>query len=465
MLIATKDKYGNPGHPTRKADMVFRLVRRKRARLIGGGAKPLCVQFLDRVFDPAKTVPRRFALVVWPGFRRIRYALFDGITLMDRGELETRTPEIRKLIEERRMHRRRRRYLERKKREWKGLPGFNKVRRTVFEEGRRSPTVDHLVRTVFSLVGKVRRWWSLPWVDLTPVLVDFRFDVRAMTWGKPDNSSDYQVSPRGKLNGESSKEYARRVWGGRCAVCGRAEEVEVHHLKPRKFTGTNLPENLIPLCSDCHRLVHHGKLLLPLKGLDFRALGVVNTACGILRRAGIVRVPAWKAVRQKPGDPLVGAFEVVIGADLEVESAPERVLMQFRRHRRALVHAVRDRLYRVNGRIVARNRNRRTDQKEPGWNEYRREHPEHVCVVKVSPGVKLVRRKRTDVKPGNVYRLGGFVFVAEGSQHNGRSIHAKILKEILGRTYTSAKKVVRLIYNEGIVAVSSPALRPEFPTA
>lgn len=456
MLIATKDKNGNPGHPTRKADMVFRLVRRKRARLIGGGFKPLCVQFLDREFDLARTVPRRFTLIVWPGFRKIRYVLFDGADLIDRGILETRTPEIRKLIEERKMYRRRRRYLERKKRERKGLPRFNKVRRTVFEAGKRSPTVDHLVRTVLSLIGKIRKWWSLPWADLEPVLVDFRFDVRAITWGKPENPEGYQVSPRGKLNGESSREYTKRVWGGRCAVCGRTEDVEVHHLRPRKLAGTDLPENLIPLCSECHRLVHHGMFPLPLKGLDFRALGVVNTACGVLRRTGIARVPAWKAVRKRPGDHLMGAFEVVIGAGVEDGSVSERKLMQFRRHRRALIHAVRDRLYRVDGRIVARNRSRKAGQREPSWNEYRKKHPEHVGVVKVSPGVKLVRRERTDVKPGNLYRANGFTFVAEGSQHKGKSVHAKTLKNAFGRTYISARSAERLIYSEGIVAVSSP---------
>ncbi|MBX6423433.1 RRXRR domain-containing protein [Thermosulfurimonas sp. F29] len=453
MLIATKDKHGNPGHPTRKVDMVFRLVRRGRAKLIGGGFKPLCVQFLDREFDPAKTVPRRFTLVVWPGFKRVRYALFDGVDLIDRGILQARTPEIRKLIEERRMHRRRRRYLERKKRERKGLPRFNKVRRTVFEKGKRSPTVDHGVRTVLSLIGKIRKWWSLPWADLEPVLVDFRLDVRAITWGKPERPEDYQVSPRGKFKGESPKEYTRRVWGGRCAVCGRTEDVEIHHLRPRKQTGTDLPENLIPLCGACHRLVHHGLLPIPLKGMDQRALGVVNTVCGLLRKLELKAISAWKAVRRRPDDPLIGAFEAILGADIEPEEIPEKRLAQFRRHRRAVVHAVRDRLYRVDGKIVARNRNRRTDQKEPSWNEYRKKHPKHVGMVEVSLGVKLVRRIQTDVRGGNIYRANGVVFVARAAQHNGRSIYSPDLEKMTGKNYISIKRCKRLMYNEGITPI------------
>ena len=451
MLIATRDRNGNPGYPTRKMDMVFRLVRRGRARLIGGGFKPLCVQFLDREFSfPRKE--KKFFLVVWPGFKGIQYAFFFERKLVERGELKTRTAEIRKLIEERRIHRRKRRQIERKKREKKGRPRFNKERRTAFGKGKVSPTVSHLVQTVLSLISKVRKWWSLPWADLEPILISFRFDTRLVTW--PDALGDYLTSPRGKLPGESRKEFVRRKCGRKCLLCGAAD-VELHYLKPLKELGTDLPENLACLCRECRRRVHFGQAELGLKGKDRRALGVVNTASALLRSLFVRQVSAHLAIEKNSKDPLVGAFSAATGLDPIVSSFVERRLRQFRRHRRQIVHAVRDRLYRIDGKIAARNRNRRTDQKELSWNEYRKLHPKDVARVEVVPAKKLVRRGRTDVRPGNVYRFGDFVFVAEGSQNRGSLIHSRSLKETVSRTYVSRSKVERLVYSEGIVAVDA----------
>ena len=38
--------------------------------------------------------------------------------------------------------------------------------------------------------------------------------------------------------------------------CGHTKFLEVHHIKPRAAGGKNRPENLITLCSACHRLWH-----------------------------------------------------------------------------------------------------------------------------------------------------------------------------------------------------------------
>ncbi len=38
--------------------------------------------------------------------------------------------------------------------------------------------------------------------------------------------------------------------------CGRTRFLEVHHIKPRSQGGSNQPENMVTLCSSCHRLWH-----------------------------------------------------------------------------------------------------------------------------------------------------------------------------------------------------------------
>jgi 5-methylcytosine-specific restriction endonuclease McrA len=42
----------------------------------------------------------------------------------------------------------------------------------------------------------------------------------------------------------------------RCQSCGSMVGLEVHHMSSRGQLGDDLEENLITLCSDCHRKVH-----------------------------------------------------------------------------------------------------------------------------------------------------------------------------------------------------------------
>jgi hypothetical protein len=39
----------------------------------------------------------------------------------------------------------------------------------------------------------------------------------------------------------------------RCRMCGSARTLEIHHMVPRVKGGSNLPDNLITLCSMCHK--------------------------------------------------------------------------------------------------------------------------------------------------------------------------------------------------------------------
>lgn len=48
----------------------------------------------------------------------------------------------------------------------------------------------------------------------------------------------------------------------RCAVCGSSDvaTLEIHHIDARKDNGSDAPENLTLLCSNCHRRATHGSL-------------------------------------------------------------------------------------------------------------------------------------------------------------------------------------------------------------
>lgn len=56
------------------------------------------------------------------------------------------------------------------------------------------------------------------------------------------------------------KEVYRRD-GYRCALCDSTDGIQIHHVIPRGWGGSDFPENLITLCWRCHALVHGKKVL------------------------------------------------------------------------------------------------------------------------------------------------------------------------------------------------------------
>ena len=48
--------------------------------------------------------------------------------------------------------------------------------------------------------------------------------------------------------------------GFACYICGRDTNLHVHHIIPRADGGSNNPNNLVTLCSGCHRSVESGNI-------------------------------------------------------------------------------------------------------------------------------------------------------------------------------------------------------------
>lgn len=43
----------------------------------------------------------------------------------------------------------------------------------------------------------------------------------------------------------------------KCQGCGSTMNLQVHHLESRAQLGSDVPDNLLTLCADCHRGHHH----------------------------------------------------------------------------------------------------------------------------------------------------------------------------------------------------------------
>ena len=69
---------------------------------------------------------------------------------------------------------------------------------------------------------------------------------------------------------ENLKAYAKYRDGYKCRACGKSKhkdgvKLEVHHIIRRADGGTDVPENVVTLCHDCHEAHHKGEKKLKLK--------------------------------------------------------------------------------------------------------------------------------------------------------------------------------------------------------
>lgn len=462
MIIFTIDRCGNPGHPTRRFDMVRKLRKRGKARIVGGGAsgKPPVVVFLDREFDYSHTIERKIVITLDPGYRYIGFAVCEpgskNLVVYCRGVLRTRIPEIRGLMSDRRAFRRFRRYLSRYKkkrlsaRQGRVLTKY-KAPRNVRSKDRASATLRHGVETHLNLYRKLVKFFPFPARQILFVIEDNVFDVRAATRGKTNNAEE---SPR-SFDG-----------GRKCVLCGSRENLHRHHLVPRKDGGTEIEENKIYLCRDCHEDVHAGRVYLLVKGIkQWRGLGTTNAIIGVLRKvsqANFVPVSEMVLKRKELGlekdhanDALAVAAAFCGCTALDVSLEHHRLtLVKFRRHSRARVHAQRDRLYKVNGVIMAKNRRKRMDQEEPSFADVFPLFPDQQRDLKVYPGTKILNPFRRDTPSigGDVWvhNPTGQRFVATGVI-SGKYLYSPMLEEIVEKPYVHPDQCRCVIHNEGIV--------------
>lgn len=64
---------------------------------------------------------------------------------------------------------------------------------------------------------------------------------------------------RVRLDGKAYRELQRHIlqrdsW--RCQICGRMQQLQIHHLKFRSQGGSDSEQNLITLCAGCHEKLH-----------------------------------------------------------------------------------------------------------------------------------------------------------------------------------------------------------------
>ena len=128
--------------------------------------------------------------------------------------------------------------------------------------------------------------------------------LKAMLEGKPlPVGTDYQL---GEMYDEYNvRQYVLKRDNYTCQCCGahstktKDVKLHVHHIETRR-TGGNAPNNLITLCTDCHKALHAGKVTLdgkkrgkPLKDAAFM---------------GVMRKTLMERLRKKLKIPVQGTY-------------------------------------------------------------------------------------------------------------------------------------------------------------
>ncbi len=470
---------GHPLMPTRRRRHVKKLLNSGKARIAAH------IPFTIQLKYQTPEICQPLTLGIDPGRTNIGCAAIESKgRLVYSAVCETRNKEISKLMDERRQHRRASRNGERKRRQRRArkygtmlqagcvmrrLPHYDTeimCRWITNTEARfcnrkrpvgwLTPTVEQLVRTHVNLFRKVSK--ILP-------ITDAAIEINRFAFARMEDPSitglDFQNGP---LKGYTDvKAAVADQQKGLCLLCGRAKISRYHHIIPRYRNGSESLDNRAGLCDSCHEKVHKdveaaGRLAAKKQGMmkKYHALSALNQAipyiCSRLSEAispehlyfttgrdtseareGLSIRKDWKASPCHDADAYLIACNGMGITPESVDFKNSYRIKQYRRHDRQLIHAQRERAYRLDGKTVARNRRKRTEQQGDSLHEWylktkaligragaRRLQKQ----MKVAPSTRYYKNPKR-LMPGTVFIARGKRYVICGQLSNGMYLRAE----------------------------------------
>jgi len=494
-MIYIVDARNNIGHPTKKHDMIGRLIKNGRAKIIKHLNKDITiVQILDKVFNESKTINCEFRIGIDPGYENIGFAVFKihNMTITDlfTGEAQLRTANIKKGLDGRRMYRRNRRYLARKNIKKQFGKGNAKFKHPIWRNRKKHSfqvTHLHLIQSHRNVLAKLLK---LVPIEQVKIHLEYnKFDIHKMITPKIQ-SFYYQ---RGQQFGfDNVKNYVRNRDNYHCQICNKNVGTipnEVHHIIWRSQVGcSDRPDNLILLCPECHNKVHKKGLPCPAKSNSvntYRSAGVLNSVmktiwnefedkCPIQDTYGYIT----SGIRQQMGilkthanDASMIAFNDSLGhQDLKNYSwenhSSKLNMKQFPRHTRSFTLRYMDRKYMIfdstsekKKKIVAWNRKRRTGQnpKKKSLAELKQslmvEGKLNSTTIIAIPGKKVMRSLITDyeILKGDIVNVESTIRVCKGVQNKGKAIIFENNLDPKKLNIFGIKRCRKLVNNSGLV--------------
>ena len=297
-------------------------------------------------------------------------------------------------------------------------------------EGWLTPTVNQLLQTHANVINLVKK--ILPITNI--VLEINKFDFVKM---ENPNVRNWEYQ-KGKLWGYESVEAAvSERQGGRCVFCNNPID-HYHHIVPRHLGGSESVDNRAGVCEKHHFLVHtetkwEDKLKKKQAGLmkKYHALSIINqimprlikTLAESEKNFFVTTGYDTKATREKFGLEKIHYIDAwciaasILGCTHSPKFTPFNI-GQFRRQDRALIHHQTERVYKLDGVVVAKNRNKRFEQKTDSLHEWTEAQIAFVGVEqtrKLLSKLEVVKSTRHYNNPNRL--LPGTSFEFKGKRH------------------------------------------------
>lgn len=486
MPVYVLNKDGKPLMPTTRNCYVRIMLKTGKAKVVK--QKPFTIQLLYECGNYTQPLCGGTD----PGRTNIGEAVIDddGQVLYN-AHITTRNKEIPKLMAERKAHRNASRSGERKRRQRRALkngtitfpletervlPGYEEpiINRYVtntearFNNRKRpanwlTPTTNQLVQTHLNAVQKIS--------SILPV-TDWTLEINRFAFMKMEDGTirgiDFQ---NGRMKGyKSVDDYIFTLQDGKCAICGKPlhEHWHNHHIKPKSQGGSDGPENRVGVCEDCHKDIHTKKAILAKIGKEkwYAALSVLNQAIPFIYdrlvemfgEEHVHTCEGWETSEQRKRLRLEKTHhsDAVCIASLGNQSAPVNIpepfeIKQFRRHNRAIINNQRERTYKLDGVVVAKNREPRFEQKGDSLDMFLESLPveqrQAVCSKLTVEKSKRHYNTKGRYLPGTIFYYQGHRYILSGQASYGQVYQAVNMKSRF-----PAKKC-KIIQNGGLVYV------------
>ena len=492
------DMNGKPLMPTCRYGKVRRMLKSGKAKVVD--TLPFTIQLQ---YEPTTKVVQPVVVGQDPGRTNIGMAAVrsDGSELYS-AHVETRNKDIVKLMAKRKAHRQASRRGERLARkrlavknntiarnlEPRKLPGCEEkleVKDIINTEARfnnrarpsgwLTPTATQLLRTHLNLFRKIEK--ILPVSDIAIEINKFAF----MQLDNPEMQKKDIDFQRGPLYGRSGVNAAVcEQQNGMCLLCEKQEIEHYHHIVPRSKNGSNTIENIAGLCMKCHNKVHTSeKAIDKLKnrkaGLvkKYGGLSVLNQIIPALvnelghRYPGHAHVThGWntKRFRKEHGiekthdNDAYGIAACVLGGVKPNLHTQTYEIQQFRKYNRSIIHSQRERTYRYDSQIVAKNRHKRFEQESDSLEEW------FNSMVDLH-GLQEAQRMRSQLTVQKSVRhyntpnriMPGAVFLYEGNRYvlTGQSSYGRCYRACGQDKRNFPAKAVKIVKcNTGLVYVA-----------
>ena len=312
-----------------------------------------------------------------------------------------------------------------------------------------TPTATQLLRTHINLFARLVK--ILPVTDVALEVNKFAF----MQLDNPEMKKREIDFCHGPLYGTGGLEAAvKEQQDGKCLLCGKEPIGHYHHIVPRSRRGSNTLQNIAGLCPKCHERVHKdagtAERLSEMKAGLIKKYGGTSVLNQIIPKLvetladlfpGHAHVTnGWNTKKFREEHHLekdhdVDAYCIACShlkpENPQAETEPFEIL-QFRKHNRAKINHQTERIYKLDGSIVARNRRKRMEQKtdslEDWYADMVKEHGRTQADAMRSrlTAIKSTRYYNTPrrIMPGTVFLYEGKRYVMTGQITNGKYYRA-----------------------------------------